>query len=424
MKKGAPISAVLALCVALALALSACGSGSGSGSEGGTLKATFASFPDYMDPGLSHTGEGWTSMYNTYIPLLTYAHASGQAGSQVIPGLAKAMPKISDGGKTYALTLRKGLKYSDGKPVKASDFAYTIERVFKLNSSGSPFYTDIVGAEQFAKTKSGGIPGIETDDKSGEIVIHLVKPRGTFTNELGLPFAAPVPAGTPDEDLTANPPPATGPYAIAKSQPGRGWEYERNPQWAKANNAKLMPDLPSGHIDKIQVTVIRNPSTQVNDVEQGRMRLDGQPAPGRSLRRGQDQIRGHPVPGRGGPEHLLLLDEHAAAALRRRQGPPGGQLRGRRRRRWNGSTPARSSAPSRSCRPACRATSSSTSTRTTSTRPKQLIDEADPTDRQITVWTDTESPNNEAGEYYEDVLEEDRLRRDAENPQSPTTTSR
>ena len=79
----------------------------------------------------------------------------------MIPGLAKSLPKISDGGKTYTLFLRKGLKYSDGTPVKASDFTYAVERVFKLNSGGSPFYTDIVGAEKFAETKTGGIPGIE-----------------------------------------------------------------------------------------------------------------------------------------------------------------------------------------------------------------------------------------------------------------------
>jgi peptide/nickel transport system substrate-binding protein len=35
---------------------------------------------------------------------------------------------------------------------------------------------------------------------------------------------------------------------------------------------------------------------------------------------------------------------------------------------------------------------------------EQLIKEANPSDRNITVWTDNESPNNEAGEYYEGVL--------------------
>ena len=176
----------------------------------------------------------------------------------MIPGLARSLPKISGDEKTYSLRLRDGLRYSDGTPVKASDFTHAVERVFLLNSSGSPFYTDIVGAEEFAKTKKGGISGIVTDDKTGEITIHLVKPRGTFVQELALPFTAPLPAGTPDEDLSADPPPATGPYEIVSSNPGRGWSYARNPYWAKANG-EAMPDLPGGHVDKIEVTVLRNP---------------------------------------------------------------------------------------------------------------------------------------------------------------------
>ncbi|HVW48333.1 MAG TPA: ABC transporter substrate-binding protein [Solirubrobacterales bacterium] len=263
---------------AAAVALAACGSGSSStggsaasgGKEGGTLLGAYSAFPDYLDPALSHTIEGWTATFDTYIPLLTYAHASGKAGGKVIPGLATALPEVSDGGKTYTMTLRKGLRYSDGEPVRASDFTHSLERVFVLNSSGSPFYEDIVGAAQFMKTKKGGISGVETDDKTGRVTIHLTHPRGTFENELALPFVALVPAKTPMEDLSAAPPPATGPYVITSSRPGRGWEYERNPQWAKTN-AKLLPQLPSGHVDKIKIEVLRNPQTEVNDVESGRL---------------------------------------------------------------------------------------------------------------------------------------------------------
>jgi peptide/nickel transport system substrate-binding protein len=273
--------AVFAFAAVAAIGLAACGSDSGSGGkEGGTLTGTYASFPDYMDPALSYTQEGWTAMQNVYIPLLTYAHANGAAGGQVIPGLAKSLPEISKERKTYTLFLRPGLKYSDGTPVKASDFTYAVERAFKVNSGGSPFYTGIVGAEKFAETKSGGIPGIETDDKSGEIVIHLTKPRGTFTNELGLMFVAPVPPDTPNSNQSTSPPAATGPYVITKSDPGKGWSYERNPYWEKANS-KAMPDLPSGHMDKIDITIIRNPSTQVNNIEQGRYDwMQTQPPPG------------------------------------------------------------------------------------------------------------------------------------------------
>ena len=273
---------VLGLAAVAATGLVACGSSdSSSDKEGGTLTGTYAGFTDYLDPALSYTQEGWTAMYNTYIPLLTYKHAGGAEGSEVIPGLAKEMPKITDGEKTYTLNLRPGLKYSDGTPVKASDFTYAVERLFKTNSGGSPFYTGIVGAEKFAETKTGGIPGIETDDKTGEIVIHLTKPRGTFTNELGLMFVAPVPPGTPNTDQSTSPIPGTGPYMITTADRGEGWSYARNPYWEKANSA-AMPDLPSGHMDKINIKIIRNASTQVNETVQGKFDwMQTQPPPDR-----------------------------------------------------------------------------------------------------------------------------------------------
>ena len=242
------------------------------------MRGIYASFPDALDPSLSYSQEGWTAMYETYIPLLTYARANGTAGGKVIPGLAKSLPKVSDGGKTYSLVLRKGLKYSNGTPVRASDFKFSVERMFKVNSPGSSFYTTIVGAEAFAEKEANEISGIETDDKSGKIVIHLLSPRGTFNNELGMLFTALVPPGTPDEDMTADPPPATGPYVIVKSRPGQGWEYERNPQWAKSN-AKAMPEFSAGHFDKIKIDIIENSSTAVNDIEQGRYDWMQQPPP-------------------------------------------------------------------------------------------------------------------------------------------------
>jgi len=402
--KGPTKVAALTLALVAALALSACGSSGGSGSEGGTLRATFGSFPDSLDPGLAYTGEGSTAVYDVYLPLLTYAHASGSAGSKVIPGLAEAMPKISDGGRTYTLTLRKGLKYSDGTPVKASDFAASIERLFKLNSPGSPFYTDIVGAEAFAKSKQGGIPGIEADDASGRIVIHLAKPRGTFSNELALPFAAPVPAGTPAEDLTAQPPPATGPYVIASAQPGRGWDYRRNPQWAKSN-ATLMPEIPSGHLDRIEVDVLRNPSTQVNDVESGRYDWMGNPPPADRYAEVKSRYEGTQfkveptistyffwMNTRQAPFDDVKVRQavNYAVDTRALERIYAGQVTGTHQilppgmpgyKRFDLYPHSLDKA-------------------------KELVAAAKPSDRAITIWTDNESPNDEAGEYLEGVLKE------------------
>jgi peptide/nickel transport system substrate-binding protein len=133
--RGCRVFAVLGIAAVASFGLVACASSGGSdGKEGGTLRAAYSVFPESMDPQLAYTAEGWNSIYNTYIPLLTYAHAEDEAGSAVIPGLAKSLPKITNGGKTYTLELRQGLKYSDGRPVKASDFKYAVERMFRLNS--------------------------------------------------------------------------------------------------------------------------------------------------------------------------------------------------------------------------------------------------------------------------------------------------
>jgi peptide/nickel transport system substrate-binding protein len=96
--------------------------GGDSESKGGDLNVTVTAFPDYVDPQLSYTVTGWEVLWNIYTPLLTYKHAKGDAGTEIVPGLAKDMPTISADGKTYKLTLRPNMKYSDGTPIKASDF--------------------------------------------------------------------------------------------------------------------------------------------------------------------------------------------------------------------------------------------------------------------------------------------------------------
>jgi peptide/nickel transport system substrate-binding protein len=378
--------------------------GDGGGKQGGILNVTYASFPDYMDPQLSYTQEGWSAMGEVYIPLLTYKRAAGTEGAEVIPGLAKEMPKISNGGKTYTLFLRPGLKYSNGKPVKASDFPYAVERLFKVNSGGSPFYTTIVGAEKFAETKTGGIPGIKANDKTGEIQIELEKPRGTFTNELGLMFVAPVPKGTPMEDLSASPPPSTGPYTITKSQPGRGWEVERNPYWEKAN-AKAMPELESGTLDGAKFTVVRNPQTQVNDIEQGKYDYMENPPPADRYTEVKEKFEG--------TQFRVEPTISTYYFWMNTKRPPFDDVKVRQAVNYAVDSAALERVYSGQIKgtqqilpPGMPGYEKFELYPHDMEKAKELLKEANPSDMDITVWTDTESPNNEAGEYYEGVLKE------------------
>jgi peptide/nickel transport system substrate-binding protein len=149
-----PLAALLLVAIT-ALALAACGgssSNSTSSSSGGggasantstsggssssgstpTINMVQGTFPQSLDPGKDYTTQGSEVNWIVYTGLVTYAHKNGKPGGQLIPGLATALPKISDGGKTYTATLRKGLKYSNGQPVKASDFIRSVERAVHI----------------------------------------------------------------------------------------------------------------------------------------------------------------------------------------------------------------------------------------------------------------------------------------------------
>ncbi|HEY6730657.1 MAG TPA: ABC transporter substrate-binding protein [Solirubrobacterales bacterium] len=382
--------------------MAGCGSAGGSDDEGGTLRGTYTAFPDYLDPSLAFSLEASTAMADTYIPLLTYKHESGEAGRELIPGLAEDLPHIDQGGRRYTLQLRPGLKYSDGTPVRASDFGFAIERLLRLNSIGSSFFMGIAGAEEFARTKQGGIAGISSDDESGEIVIKLREPSGTFSYVLALLLATPLPKDTPIEDQTASPPPGTGPYEITAVRPGKSWEYERNPTWAATNEEKL-PQLPSGHVDRIEFEVRSNPTTQVDEVERGKV----------------DWMKNPPSPDR----YAEIKQRYEGTQFREdpsisvyyfwlnTQEPPFDDVRVRRAvnyavdpealERIYAGTIARTQQVLPSQMPGYKEIELYPRD---IQRAKKLVATADPSDREITVWTLNLPPTNEAGEYYQQVL--------------------
>src|SRR5215467_541395 len=136
-----PLAGSLLMASAVALVLGACSSSStttsssgggtntGAGANGGTITIASGTAPLSADQGLDFTTQG-TELYSVVnTPLLTFKRGvQGTAGAKELPGLAKSMPTVSDGGKTYTFTLRPGLKYSNGQPIKASDETYALER--------------------------------------------------------------------------------------------------------------------------------------------------------------------------------------------------------------------------------------------------------------------------------------------------------
>ncbi|MDX6399608.1 MAG: peptide/nickel transport system substrate-binding protein [Gaiellaceae bacterium] len=297
---------VLTLMGALAVLAVGCGgggkkssSGSTNGNAGNSSGKTYPVLnvvwdaPDYMDPGLYYTVAAYQLTNYVWTGLVGYKHTSGPASAELVPYLAESMPTVSADAKTYTFTLRQNLKYSNGKPVKASDFRYSIERDFKIDSPGVGFYADISGVSGpsgFATTKKGHISGIVTDDASRKITIHLDNPRGDFLYILALEFSHFVPAGTPASDQSTKAIPATGPYMIQSYVPSRSFVLVRNPNY---NNQ--IPTMPSGNPDKVVGKIITDPVAAYQQVVSNKADYDYQIVPNDRLPEAQskykDQLR-------------------------------------------------------------------------------------------------------------------------------------
>jgi peptide/nickel transport system substrate-binding protein len=378
---------------------------SATAGKGADINVTMTSFPDYVDPQLSYTVEGWEVLWNTYVPLLTYRHQKGDPGTNVVPGLAKDMPEISPDGKTYKLTLRPNMKYSDGTPIKASDFTYAIKRLFKADSGGSVFYEDIVGATDFAEDKSDTISGIVADDASGDITITLDKPNGTFTNVLGLTFAAPVPPSTPiDKDATNNPPPSSGPFMISRVDAPNSLVMERNPQFKTVKDAGAT-EVTDAQVDKIIVTQNKNNSAQVTGVEQNT--IDYMQSP-------PDADRLSEVKAKFSDRFRLENSINTYYFWMNNKTAPFNDVRVRQAINYAIDPEALNRVFGGRLHPTQQILPPGMPgydefkmyPGPSMDKAKQLLAEANPADKDITVWTDDEPDRKRIGEYYHDLLNE------------------
>jgi peptide/nickel transport system substrate-binding protein len=180
--------------------------------------------------------------------LLTYRHAEGEEGTEPVPGLARALPKVSADGVTYTLKLRLGLRYSNGVPVRAGDFERAVNRVRALHSPLAPLYD--------------GIRSIDADAGAGTIRVVLERPDSTFPDVLALPSSAPVPRGTPSKDLSGRPPPGVGAYRIATVA-------ERSRMVLVRSREFRLPGIPPGYVDRLTLIRAGSPARQAEAVIAG-----------------------------------------------------------------------------------------------------------------------------------------------------------
>lgn len=199
---------------------------------------------DYLDPALALTSASWTLLSQVQLGLVTFRRAPGAAGAEIVPALADDLPEISDDGLVYTFRLRRGLTYSDGRRVRASDLPYAVERLQRIESPGAHWF--------------GVVREIRADDAARTIELRLAEPRPDFLELLATPLAAPVPRGTPPREQRARPIPATGPYRVERFVPRREVVLVRNARF------RGLPGVPIGNAARIHVALsARGPADYV-----------------------------------------------------------------------------------------------------------------------------------------------------------------
>jgi peptide/nickel transport system substrate-binding protein len=189
---------------------------------------------DHLDPALWYFATTWKLSLATCTPLLTYPDAAGNAGKQVIGGIAN-VPKVSNGGRTYTFQIKPGLKFPDGKPIDAAVEKATFERLFgkKLASPAVGFFSVIKKIDAHGNT----------------LTMTLSSPVGSFEKRMTVPWTCPVPLGSPSGAVENGSLLVSGPYVVSKYVPDRTLVLTRNP----AYNATQLGNR--GHFDTITIDI-------------------------------------------------------------------------------------------------------------------------------------------------------------------------
>jgi peptide/nickel transport system substrate-binding protein len=236
--------------------------------RGGTLKLLAKAAGGTLDPQINYTLQYWQIYRGTQDGLVAFKPAGGDAGFEIVPNLATAIPKPADGGKTWTFTLRKGIKYSNGKTLEPRDVLWTFQRIFKVHGpTAGGFYAVLAGADKCLKTPATCdlSKSVVVDAKKRTVTFHLSQPDAEWLDKLAVPHAALLPWGTPNKDFGTSLPPGTGPYTFTKYDPNHELVLERNP-----NFKEWAPDAqPDGYVDRIVYSFGQTVEAQITQIENG-----------------------------------------------------------------------------------------------------------------------------------------------------------
>jgi peptide/nickel transport system substrate-binding protein len=188
-----------------------------------------------------------------------------RATQQIEPWLAERWTTSPDG-RTFTLTLRPGLRWSDGTPFSSADVAFTVQAADALFAKSELAISLTVDGKPIA---------VATPD-AATVVVTLPQPFGPgirlLDNLVILPkhrleaaladgdFAQAWPITTPPAEIVG-----MGPFRLAAYEPGQRMTFERNPHYWRRNEA----GEPLPYLDAVVLDIVPDQNAELLRLQSG-----------------------------------------------------------------------------------------------------------------------------------------------------------
>ncbi|HLZ55457.1 MAG TPA: ABC transporter substrate-binding protein, partial [Ktedonosporobacter sp.] len=241
------VSAILIILSALVLILASCGGGGSTSTltPGTTATSALASsqvmtFPNVgtadvatMDPALGPDANSAVAVGMVYTGLVKFDKTLN-----IVPD--QATWSISSDRKTYTFTLKPGITFSDGTPVTAQTYVYTLTRALlpEVKSGIATFFLgNIVGANDVANGKTKTLKGVQALNDT-TLQITLTQPTEYFLDIMANSIAFPLNQSVINQfgqakwplDVAGNGV-GTGPFMVKEWDHNVKMVFVPNPHW-------------------------------------------------------------------------------------------------------------------------------------------------------------------------------------------------
>lgn len=253
------------------LLISACGGGSGNSGApvaipsgaptqdtravkaGGNLVQALAEDPDALDPTLARSLVGREVFANMCEKLYDV-----DAGLNIVPQLATALPTTSTDGKTVTIPVREGIKFNDGTPFDATAVKTSLDRHLTLQASAR-------------KSELGAVTSVQVvDPKTVQLTLKapFAPLTGVLADRAGM-VMSPAQLTKLGADFGSSPV-CVGPFSFVSRQAGNEIALKKSTDYYDADKVKL---------DTLTYRVISDANVRLANVRSGDVQVAERIAP-------------------------------------------------------------------------------------------------------------------------------------------------